>query len=374
MIRLLHIADVHLGASFSGFADAAEARRASVIAAFRGLSEVVVSEGVDAVAIAGDLFDTTRPAVDVLAAARETVRRLHEAGAPVFVVPGNHDTVTLHPNPYSEPLGPAHVFTAPAFEAPVSVETASGPLHVYGVAYDPTKHADPLATFVRSAGPGAHVVLLHGSVPGAPHWDLSPNAMRLPLEALAGLRADYVALGDHHRFRPPERLGPDLRACYCGSFAALDLTETGPRGYVIADVEADLPPVVRHCPAAVAHVEELAELDVGECRSEAAVADAIAGRAPADVIPLVTLTGAPPFPLAVEEVETHLRARFPHARVIDRSSYFGSRRLDELAEEDTIVGHVVRLGRRRVETAGDERSRAVAERSLRIALRSLEVR
>ena len=105
MIRLLHVADVHLGATLSAFADIAESRRQEVAQAFRRLPEVAQSEEVNAVVIAGDLFDGPRPAAELIAAVRDTSRRLRDAGAPVFLIPGNHDSITLRPGLYRDLAG-----------------------------------------------------------------------------------------------------------------------------------------------------------------------------------------------------------------------------------------------------------------------------
>ena len=43
----------------------------------------------DAVVVAGDLFDAPRPSKETLAVARETFRRIAADGAPVILVPGN---------------------------------------------------------------------------------------------------------------------------------------------------------------------------------------------------------------------------------------------------------------------------------------------
>ena len=376
MIRLLHLADLHLGASFTAFGDLADTRRTAVLDAFRRLPEITVAESVDAVLIAGDLFDSPQPAPDVAAAARDTLRRVGVTGVRVFVVPGNHDSITLRPNPYTDPLGDAHVFAAPCFEAPISVDTANGTLHVYGIAYDRAREADPLATFRRAGQPGVHVVLIHGSVPDAPHWIMSQSSLRLPMERLANLEADYIALGDYHRFRPPREFDASgtSPACYSGSFAALDLTETGPRGYVVAEVRPDGSPRVRHCSSEVPPVEDLGEFDVSPYESEVDVADAVARRASEGTIPVVCLTGTPGFPLDIDVVCTELQERFQHAHVIDKSSYYASDSLEELARQDTVVGHVVRIGRHRIEEAEDEAQWLAAEGALRVALNALVVR
>lgn len=376
MIRILHLADVHLGATCSAFGNLAEKRRKSVLEAFRRLPDAAEREGAAALVVAGDLFDGPRPEPEVVAAARETFRRLGDAGRPVFLIPGNHDATTLLPNPYRDPFPGVRLLDAPSFGEPVSVDTPGGPLHAYGVAYDRARDPDPVAGFRRADLAGLHVVLLHGPVPDAPHWSTSGNALRLEPDALRGLDADYIALGDYHRFRPPEGFdaGGALPACYPGSFAAVDLTETGPRGWVVADLAPGEAPAVRHVPSGVRPVVDAGEVDVSGFGSSAEVADAIAVRVPAEAIPVARLVGIPGFPLDADAVRAHLTERFGHAGVTDASRYFASERLEELARQETVVGHVVRLGLRRIQEEPDgDPERAVAERALRYALASLEV-
>lgn len=380
MIRLLHLADVHLDAPCGAFGAAAGRRRAQILEAFRRLPEHAEAEKAHAVLVAGDLFDGPQPSAEAFAAARETFRRLTEAGRPVFVVPGNHDAITLHPNPWGRDLGGAHVFCEPEFGEPRTVQTEAGPLHVYGLAHDPSRPEAPLAAFRRSGAEGAHVVLLHGAVPDAPHWETSPNGLRLPPEALAGLTADYVALGDYHRFRAPDGFGrfegASIPACYAGAFAALGFGDDGPRGFVIAEVAPGRAPRVRHVPSGAPPVVDLGEIDIGGLDATEEAVDAVADRVPEGAWFVAELAGTPGFPLDLRSVRVQLAARFPEAafRVTDRTLHYASERLDELADEDTIVGHVVRLGRERIEAAAGEEEREVARRSLRVALGELGVR
>jgi hypothetical protein len=72
-------------------------------------------------------------------------------------------------------------------------------------------------------------------------------------------------------------------------------------------------------------------------------------------------------------VSRRLAERFGFARIEDASTFHASARLDRIAEDDTVAGHVVRLGRRRIGEARDEAHAAIAERALRIALHSLGV-
>lgn len=401
-MKLLHAADVHLGAGFSSFGDLARQRASDVLAAFRRLPDVVAEERVDAVLFAGDLFDGPQPAAETMAAVRETLRRLVDLCVPVFMVPGNHDATTLRLDPYRELARGArvvvqtgedrpgrpwpvedekgrrlaekhsiYILAAPRFGEPVRVDTESGPLHVYGVSYDSAECRDPLSTFRKSASPGVHVGLLHASVHEAEHWRASGNSLVVTPDALGSLGVDYIALGDHHRPRLPDDFG-GVPACYPGSFAACDLTETGPRGYVVVTIEPDSSPRVEHRDAGVVPVTGV-ELDVSSFSDHVRVTEALARLLPPHGVPVARLVGEPSFPLDADVIVAELSARYGHAQVVDETRYYASARLDELAEADTVAGHVVRLGRERIAAATDDESRTIAQRALRVALRALEV-
>lgn len=372
MARLLHLADLHLGAPFGGFGELAEERARRVLDAFRGLPDLAVREEVHAVLVAGDLFDGPRPGDATVAAVQEVARRLAAAEVPLFAVPGNHDAPSLNPGLYEEALRDAVVFLRPAFGAPASVETGGGPIHVYGVAYDPAEQPDPLATFRRADLDGLHVALLHGAVQGAPHWE-GGTALRLRSERLATLEVDYLALGDLHRHRPPEAFPAGVPACYPGSFAAVTLAESGPHGAVVVEVAPGEPPEVRLVESGVPPVVHLDAIDVTSLADEAAIAGAIGERLPAEAVPVIRLTGEPVFPLDPERVRVRLAERYGCAAVEDATRYYDSARLGALARQKTVAGHVARLGLERTRETEDDEARRVAQEGLRIALRALGV-
>jgi DNA repair exonuclease SbcCD nuclease subunit len=372
MIRLLHLADAHLEAALGGFGKLADERRSQILDAFRALPDLAAERAVDAVFIAGDLFDGPRPPDATVAVVQETVRRFLTDGRHVFAVPGNHDAIALNPTLYDEALPGAVIFRDPRFGPPASVTVGEQSLHVYGLAYDAAEEAEPLSTFRKTDAPGLHTVLLHGSVPGAPHWE-GGGSLPLDVERLAALGADYIALGDYHRFRPPDEFDPPMPACYSGSIAAIDTSERGTKGTVVVELEEGTAPRVHLVPSGVPEVTELDPLDVTPFADEAAVAEAVGERVPEHVVPVVTLTGEPGFPLDVERVRVRLEERFGHSVVGDETRFYDSERLSNLASQKTIAGHVARLGLQRVQEAENPERRRLAERGLRIALRLMEV-
>jgi hypothetical protein len=186
------------------------------------------------------------------------------------------------------------------------------------------------------------------------------------------MRVDYLALGDLHRFRGPAELD-GIAACYPGSFAAVDLTESGPRGPVLVELTPGEAPRLERRSSGVREVAPPATVDVSACVTDVEVFDAVVARVAAEAFPAVELAGEPTYPLDPEAVGAMLIERFGAAALRDRSRFFDSSRLDELAGENTVAGHVARLGLGAIERAGDDAERAAIEQGLRIALRVLEV-
>jgi hypothetical protein len=91
MPSLLHLSDVHLGARHADMGDLAVQQRERQLAAFVRAIDVALAERVDAVLIAGDLFDSNaqpRRAVERVVA---ELGRLTSAGIRVVIIPGTHD-------------------------------------------------------------------------------------------------------------------------------------------------------------------------------------------------------------------------------------------------------------------------------------------
>lgn len=91
MIRILHTADWQIGLKASHVARVGDAVRRARLDAARGVVEKANAERVDALVLAGDIFEDNH--VDN-ALVYEIVRILAAAQVPVFVLPGNHDPLS----------------------------------------------------------------------------------------------------------------------------------------------------------------------------------------------------------------------------------------------------------------------------------------
>jgi exonuclease SbcD len=87
-MRILHTSDWHLGQHFMG-----KSRQAEHQALIDWLLIQVEAHAVDAVLIAGDVFDTGAPPSYARELYSQLVVRLHGAGVALLLLGGNHDSV-----------------------------------------------------------------------------------------------------------------------------------------------------------------------------------------------------------------------------------------------------------------------------------------
>jgi DNA repair protein SbcD/Mre11 len=134
-MRILHTSDWHLGRTLHGV-DLLDHQAAYL----DHLVELVRSEGVGAVVVAGDVYDRAIPPVDAVTLLSDTVARLAEH-ADVVLTPGNHDSAVRLGFGASLMREGVHFRTrVPDVGAPVVLDPASrggsgGPVAVYALPY-----------------------------------------------------------------------------------------------------------------------------------------------------------------------------------------------------------------------------------------------
>src|SRR3712207_5471574 len=131
-MRLLHTSDWHIGRSLHGADLLAE--QETVLS---GLADVVAAERVDAVVVAGDVYDRAVPSADATAVLDRVLTRLRAAGATVVLTPGNHDSARRL-NFAAGLLAATGVHvraTVAGLDEPVLLPDAHGDVAVYGLPY-----------------------------------------------------------------------------------------------------------------------------------------------------------------------------------------------------------------------------------------------
>jgi DNA repair protein SbcD/Mre11 len=84
-MRFAHLADCHLG----GWSQP-ELQDLN-LQSFQKAVKLIIEQKLDFVLIAGDLFDSSYPSIDILKKTFTQFRLLHDNGIPVYMIPGSHD-------------------------------------------------------------------------------------------------------------------------------------------------------------------------------------------------------------------------------------------------------------------------------------------
>ncbi len=375
MLRLLHLADLHLGWLPRDLpSEVAEARRAARDARLGEAVDLALRERVHAVLIVGDLFDDFAPPPDVVRAAREALGRLVAAGISVVTVPGNHDELTYATSVYRREAErwPGMLVRAPMPAALGRIEAAGTTLHLHGVAYvgGVTDVPNVLGALPAREGDGPQVFLAHGTLRHGAGDANDERSLPLPRAMLAAAGYDYLALGHLHR-PGEERLGHGL-AVYPGCVGGKGFDDPGARHWSLVTFTSAGPRVEPRPLQGQQLVDE--RLDVSDCDHEGAVLEAlaaVAGRHAGDLV-RVRLTGALPAVLDPEELASRCSGDTLYLRVEDHTTDVSPAVLEAWGASPTVRGTFVRRMQTRLDAAQDEDERALVVRALRQGLAALE--
>jgi DNA repair exonuclease SbcCD nuclease subunit len=375
MLKLLHTADVHLGARHADLGEQAAAQRERQFAAFRRAVDLALEERVDLVLIAGDLFDSnTQPRRSVERVATE-LRRLAQAAIRTVIIPGTHDCYDR------SSIYRAHDLAALAGVPPAGdmlvVLTPDRPevvlptldAVIYGRVFD-TKRApqSPLHGFNAGGEDRAtwRIGMIHGALSIRGRTDADEVVIDADEIATSGL--DYLALGHWHSTLTA-RAG-EVHYAYSGAPepVAVDQDRAGNVLLVTMDVANGSRTVnVEERQVGRTRFERM-DLDAADLVSQAAFVERLVGRSDPDLILDVRLTGVRPdeLDLDVDEVEAALGGSFHKVRIRDASVPALSQ--GPIPPADTISGAFIRDVEARIaglEAAGD----GEAARELRDVLR-----
>lgn len=196
--RFVHTADLHLDSPLRSLAlldqELAQLIGTATRQAFERIVDLCLDERVDALLIAGDLYDGEQSSMKTARFLAEQLAKLHTAGITVFIIRGNHDAAAKITNELTMPDN-VHVFRGRA--AAVEAATAGRPVVVHGISFNPTAASrNPLDRFKPPVDGATNIGLLHTSLGGAPGHDV--YAPCSPGE-LAETGFDYWALGHIHQ-------------------------------------------------------------------------------------------------------------------------------------------------------------------------------
>jgi len=377
MVRILHLADLHLGASPTFLGQLAQERRKDYLDAFQRAIDYATDpkNAIDVVLIVGDLFDMARPSADIVEFARRQLARLQQVGIPVIVAPGNHDGIGMPESAYGNPTlsGLMRIVRSPRVEPFETLMVNGEEVHIYGMAWD-IQSKGPFDTFTKSERGGYHVALIHGTLLGSLFSEGHSREVPLDLEQLGKTGMDYIALGHIHKFQQKE-IGRTV-VVYPGTLEARRFTpgEEGDRFLVVVTFEKKKTPKVTALKWNKKNLlSARLDLDQEAVESDEDLARLISKRyGSTNAVLKLVLAGSPPFVVSEETLQNRLQGDFFWLEMDDQTTIFDSVLMESWAREETIRGLYARKLRARLEVAADSEEKQQLELALKLATQAFQ--
>lgn len=231
-MKLIHCADVHLDSKLLANLDErrAKQRREEILNTFLRMVDYASEEGVEAILIAGDLFDTARVQAGVRHGVEGAIRKHPDID--FYFLKGNHsaagflegltelpDNLKLFDTEWtSYVLNPERGGNIVLTGAELTRE--SGAILYSSLVLDYDKF---------------NIVTLHGQ---QQNYIGKNKAETIALGELRNKGIDYLALGHVHEYHM-EELDKRGRWCYCGCLEGRGFDECGEHGFVMLDIDEE---------------------------------------------------------------------------------------------------------------------------------------
>ncbi|WP_160678529.1 DNA repair exonuclease [Clostridium sp. C8-1-8] len=230
-IKILHCSDLHFDTPFSDLPiDVSEQRKEELQETFSSVIELANKEGVDAVLLAGDIFDNLRVRKSTL----DFLRRRFESipNVDIFISPGNHDPVNSR-SFYKMIEWPSNVHIFDSGFSSYVIKDKN--VVVYGAGFTTNyikksmlmdfKILEEHKNFIK-------LMVLHGEVAASNSLnEYNP----ITVEDIGNSSMNYIALGHKHQFSEIKRSRDTLYA-YCGCPEGRGFDELGQKGIIIGEI------------------------------------------------------------------------------------------------------------------------------------------
>lgn len=222
MMKIIHCSDIHLDSKMESNLSAAQARErnAEICASFARMIRYAQEHQVEAILIAGDLFDTRRVSARTADFVANQIRSAEQVD--FYYLRGNHDE---RENVFASMQMPENFKT---FGAGWTSYRRDGVV-ITGLELG-QDNWESMYDSLELNGEDTNIVMLHGME------STQPGQEQIAIPKLKNKNIHYLALGHIHSHKL-EKLDADGVYCYCGCLEGRGFDECGEKGFVLLDIK-----------------------------------------------------------------------------------------------------------------------------------------
>lgn len=225
-VKILHCADLHVGAAVSGLGEKGEIRKFEALLTFEKIIRLAKEQEVELLLIAGDLLSSNLVGMQAVNRILECVASAPEIK--VVFAAGNHDPLNAQ-SPFNMLKLPENFYVLPTNDSVIYFKDLG--VRVYGRSFSEVYLKGEERFGIPAAEDSINIMCQHGEV----RSDISSNYNSVTTGFIDNCGMDYIALGHIHRRSEIMRRG-DTFFAYCGCAEGLGFDELGDKGVYIGEV------------------------------------------------------------------------------------------------------------------------------------------
>ncbi len=223
-VKILHCADLHIGANESFLCEKAAARRIEALMTFERIVDLATENGVKLVLISGDLFDSLK--IENIFVKR-VIEKVESSKDITFVYcAGNHDPLNYN-SPFFDAKLPENFKVLPTNDSVIEVFEG---VKVYGRSFAEVLDDGEERFSLEPQENCINIMCIHGE------YGFGSAQNPISNDFVINSNMDYIALGHVHQRSEPKKVGNTYIA-YCGCPEGLGFDELGEKGVYIGEID-----------------------------------------------------------------------------------------------------------------------------------------
>ena len=226
-VKILHLADIHIGAAQSFLGAGANMRRYETLMTFERIIDTAREQNVQVIAAAGDIFDSNNVPEELIAPVFAKITAVPDIK--VVFAAGNHDPLTAE-SPFKTRKLPQNLYVLGVTDDCITFDDIK--LRVYGRSFESVYMAgEERFSLAPPDDNYINLMVLHGDMRsdmGSPYNSVTPRFIES-----SGM--DYIALGHIHKRTEIQRLGKTFFA-YSGCPEGMGFDELGEKGVYMGEI------------------------------------------------------------------------------------------------------------------------------------------
>ena len=349
-MKIIHCADIHLDSKMRSHLskEQAKERKGELLNTFHRMVEYAGENDVEAVLIAGDLFDSRKISVTAINYVKNEI--VAHPDLDFYYLQGNHDGGSFADS-FEVLPGNLHVF-----DSTLTSYHRSSEIVLTGIELD-EENNDRFPNELAMDVGKINILTLHGQIG---EYKVKDKAEMIHLDALKNKGIDYLALGHVHGYCY-EKLDARGRYCYPGCLEGRGFDECGEHGFVVLTIDEERHEIEHQFVPFASRKLFAVSVDITNCENTADILDTMRQRLKEEDIEAkhlvkVELVGAVDAGCEknIEVLTAQFAASYYYFRIKDKSVY----RVDyaQYEKDKSLKGEFIRTVMEKEELSAEEKA------------------